>query len=82
METEVIIKGSLAIVGATQMLKSLIPLKKGWAWTIITIVVGIGICGIPARFLDPIITVAGAALFYDTIYQTFEKVFKRTTGEQ
>jgi hypothetical protein len=84
MNTEDIIKSALTIVGLTQMLKSFIPLKKGWIWTVITIVVGIGVSFIPVRFLTPILAISGASLFYDTIFQTFEKVFKRTSqsGEE
>lgn len=84
MNTEEIIKGALAITGVVQMLKSFLPFKKGWVWTLITIIVGCGICLIPSSSLSPIITVTGAALFYDTIFQSFEKLFKRsqTAGEQ
>lgn len=85
MNTEEIIKGALAIVGATQMLKSFIPFKKGWVWTLITILVGCGICLIQSLSLTAvtwIITISGASLFYDTIFQTFEKVFKHTSQNE
>ena len=85
MNTEEIIKGALAIVGATQMLKSFIPLKKGWLWTIITILVGCVICLIQSLYPTAItwaITISGASLFYDTIFQTFEKVFKKTDAKE
>lgn len=81
METEEIIKAAIATVGVTQLLKSFIPVKRGWVWAITTIFVGIMICIIPTRFLAPLITVSGATLFYDTIYQTFEKLFKRGNDE-
>lgn len=85
MNTEEIIKGALAIVGVTQMLKSFIPLKKGWMWTIITIFIGSGICLIQSLYptiITWVITISGATLFYDTIFQTFEKVFKRTAQNE
>lgn len=78
MNTEDLIKSALTIVGITQMLKSFIPIKKGCIWTIITIIVGVGVAFIPSRFLSPLLAIAGASLFYDTIFQTFEKVFKYT----
>lgn len=81
METE-LIKNALAIVGVTQMLKSFIPIKKGWIWTIITTLVGVVICLIPSQCLTPIITISGATIFYDTIFQAFEKVFKRNGEEK
>lgn len=80
MNAEFIFKGTLSIVGTVQLLKQFIPCKKGWVWTIITILVGSGICLIQSRFprvAEPIVTVTGATIFYDTIYQSFEKIFKR-----
>lgn len=80
MNAEFIFKGALSIVGTVQLLKQFIPCKKGWVWTIITILVGFGICLIQSRFphvAEPIVMVTGATIFYDTIYQSFEKFFKR-----
>lgn len=80
MNVEFIFKGALSIVGTVQLLKQFIPCKKGWVWTIITILVGFGICLIQSRFphmAEPIVVVTGATIFYDTIYQSFEKFFKR-----
>lgn len=77
MNAEDIIKRSLAIVGTTQLLKTFIPLKSGRAWGLITIFVGVGMCLIPTTFLDPVIVISGATLFYDTIFQSFENLFKR-----
>lgn len=80
MNAEFIFKGALSIVGIVQLLKQFIPCKKGWVWTIITILVGFGICLIQSRFphmAEPIVVVTGATIFYDTIYQSFEKFFKR-----
>ena len=79
MNAEFIFKGALSIVGTVQLLKQFIPCKKGWVWTIITILVGSGICLIQSRFpnmTEPIVMVTGATIFYDTIYQSFEKLFK------
>lgn len=81
MDTTAIVKVAVATVGVTQLLKSLIPVKKGWIWAIITVIVGVGISAAqylcPAGVVDTIIAVSGATIFYDTIYQTFEKIFKR-----
>lgn len=80
MNAEFIFKGALSIVGTVQLLKQFIPCKKGWAWTIITILVGSGICLMQSRFphmAEPIVMVTGATIFYDTIYQSFEKLFKK-----
>ena len=80
MNAEFIFKGALSIVGTVQLLKQFIPCKKGWAWTIITILVGFVICLMQSRFpnmTEPIVMVTGATIFYDTIYQSFEKLFKK-----
>lgn len=80
MNAEFIFKGALSIVGTVQLLKQFIPCKKGWVWTIITILVGFGICLMQSRFphvAEPIVVVTGATIFYDTIYQSFEKLFKK-----
>ena len=80
MNAEFIFKGTLSIVGTVQLLKQFIPCKKGWVWTIITILVGVGICLMQSQFprvAEPIVMVTGATIFYDTIYQSFEKIFKR-----
>lgn len=81
MNAESIFKGAISIVGVVQLLKNFIPIKAGWVWTIFTILVGIGISALqylsPTWVMDAIITISGASLFYDTIYQTFEKLFKR-----
>lgn len=85
MDTAAIMKAAVATVGVVQLLKNLIPLKKGKVWSLITIVVGCGIAAIqrflPVWAMDTIITVSGATLFYDTIYQTFEKIFKGGKSE-
>lgn len=89
MNIEEIVKCALATVGTTQLFKNIFPTPdkiKGWLWTIVTIVVGVGITVIkitcPSAVMDGIIAISGATIFYDTIYQTFEKLFKRRDGEK
>ena len=85
MNTEEIIKIALAIVGVTQIIKNFLPTKGKWLCTLVTILVGIGICLIQSHFplvITPLIAISGATIFYDTIYQTFEKLFKKTSGEE
>lgn len=81
MNTESITKVALATVGVTQILKNLIPFKAGKIWTLFTILVGIGItaiqCLCPSVVMDSTIAISGATIFYDTIYQSFEKLFKK-----
>lgn len=85
MNAESITKVAIATVGVTQMLKNLIPLKEGKIWTLFTILVGIGItvmqCLCPSIVMDGAIAISGATIFYDTIYQSFEKFFKKGTNE-
>ena len=80
MNAESITKVAIATVGVTQMLKNILPLKVGKLWTIITILVGVGItvmqCLCPSVVMDSTIAISGATIFYDTIYQSFEKLFK------
>lgn len=89
MNIEEIVKCALAIVGTTQLFKNIFSVSdkiKGWLWTLITIVVGVGITVIkitcPSTVMDGIIAISGATIFYDTIYQTFEKLFKHREGEK
>lgn len=81
MDTASIVKVAIATVGVTQLLKNLISKGNKVIWTIVTILVGIGITAIqylcPAVVMDGVIAVAGATVFYDTIYKSFEKIFKR-----
>lgn len=80
MDTSAIVKVAVATVGVTQLLKNLIGKGGKVVWTIATILCGIGItiiqCLCPAVVMDGIIAVSGATIFYDTIYKTFEKIFK------
>lgn len=81
MDTAAILKVAVATVGVTQLLKNLIGKGGKVVWTIATILVGTGIsvmqCLCPSVVMDSTIAISGASIFYDTIYQTFEKIFKR-----
>lgn len=85
MDTAAIVKVAVATVGVTQLFKNLIGKGGKVLWTTITILVGIGIlviqCLCPPVVMDGIIAISGATIFYDTIYQTFEKIFKRGNNE-
>ena len=80
MDTAAIIKVAVATVGVTQLLKNLIDKGGKVVWTIVTILVGIGIsviqCLCPSAVMDSTIAISGASIFYDTIYKSFEKIFK------
>ena len=82
MDTTSIMRAAIATVGVVQLIKNMLNNKGNKViWTIITILVGIGICTMqylcPSAVMDSVITVSGASIFYDTIYQTFEKIFKK-----
>lgn len=81
MDTAAIIKVAVATVGVTQLLKNLIGKGGKRIWTTATILVGVVIVAIqylcPPLVMDGVIAVAGATVFYDTIYKTFEKMFQR-----
>lgn len=85
MDTSAIIKVAVATVGVTQLLKNLIGKGGKVVWTIATILAGIGIavvqCLCPSVVMDVIIAVSGATVFYDTIYKSFENIFKRGNNE-
>lgn len=80
MDTAAIIKVAVATVGVTQLLKNLIGKGGKIIWTIVTILVGVGIsvvqCLCPSVVMDSAIAISGASIFYDTIYKSFEKIFK------
>ena len=81
MDTAAIIKVAVATVGVTQLLKNLIGKGGKRIWTFVTVLCGTGIVAIqylcPPLVMDGVIAVAGATVFYDTIYKTFEKMFQR-----
>lgn len=80
MDTAAIIEVAVATVGVTQLLKNLIDKGGKVVWTIVTILVGVGIsviqCLCPSTVMDSTIAISGASIFYDTIYKSFEKIFK------
>lgn len=73
---------ALATVGTTEILKNLIQKGGKRVWTLITVVVGVGMSFIafylPAKVLYGIIGVSGATVFYDTVYKTFQKIFQKS----
>ena len=73
---------ALATVGTTEILKNLIQKGGKRVWTLVTIVVGVGMSFIafylPEKVLYGIIGVSGATVFYDTVYKTFQKIFQKT----
>lgn len=80
MDTSAILKVAVATVGVTQLLKNLIGKGGKAVWTIVTILVGVGISVMqylcPTVVMDSAIAISGASIFYDTIYKSFEKIFK------
>ena len=80
MDTSAILKVAVATVGVTQLLKNLIGKGGKAVWTIVTILVGVGIsviqCLCPSVVMDSTIAISGASIFDDTIYKPFEKIFK------
>jgi hypothetical protein len=81
MDTAIIVKVAVATVGVVQLIKNLINKGNKLIWTLVTIGVGFGMTALqylaPTWVMDGAIIVSGASLFYDTIYQTFEKIFKK-----
>lgn len=84
MNTAAIVKAAVATVGVTQLLKNLIGKGGKVVWTVVTILVGVGIsviqCLCPATVMDSTIAISGASIFYDTIYKSFEKIFKHDSA--
>ena len=72
-------------MGVTEIIKNLIQKGGKRVWTLATI--GVGVCMVliafylPEKILYGIIGVSGATIFYDTIYQTFKKIFQKNTSE-
>ena len=73
---------ALATVGTTEILKNLIQKGGKRVWTLVTIVVGVGMSFIafylPEKVLYGIIGVSGATVFYDTVFKTFQKIFLKS----
>ena len=76
---------ALATVGTTEILKNLIQKGGKRVWTLVTIVVGVGMSFIafyvPKEILYGIIGVTGATVFYDTIFKSFQKLFEKKVEE-
>lgn len=76
----------MATVGVTEIIKNLIQKGGKRIWTLVTIVVGVGMSFIafylPEKALYSIVGVSGATIFYDTIYKSFEKLFKKNEGDE
>ena len=77
---------ALATVGTTEILKNLIQKGGKRIWTLVTIVVGVGMSFIafylPEKVLYGIIGVSGATVFYDTVYKTFQKIFQKEESKE
>ena len=77
---------ALATVGTTEILKNLIQKGGKRVWTLVTIVVGVGMSFIafylPEKVLYGIIGVSGATVFYDTVFKTFQKIFQKSETEE
>ena len=73
---------ALATVGTTEILKNLSQKGGKRVWTLVTIVVGVGMTFIafylPEKVLYGIIGVSGATVFYDTVFKTFQKIFLKS----
>lgn len=84
MDTEEIIRASVATVGTVQMIKNFVILKNTKLWTIPTIVLAVlySIFSIflPEWVIDIVLVICGASLFYDTIFKAFESFFKNKIG--
>ena len=78
---------AMATVGVTELIKNFIQKGGKRIWSLVTIVVGVGMSFIafylPEKVLYSIVGVSGATIFYDTIYKSFEKLFKKNdTGDE
>lgn len=86
METEILLWSMVAIVGTVGVLKNLIEKGGRKTWTIITVLVGIGVAylamKLPIEVLQVWVAVTGATLFYDTIFKSFEKLIGKIAGEK
>lgn len=77
---------AIATVGTTEVIKNFIQKGGKRIWTLVTILVGVGMTFIafylPEKVLYGVVGVSGATIFYDTIYKSFEKLFKKQVEEQ
>ena len=80
METELLLWTMVAIVGTVGVLKNLINKGGRVVWTIVTIIVGVGVAiaamYLPLKVLQVWVAVTGATLFYDTIFKAFQRLIE------
>ncbi|MBO7715802.1 MAG: hypothetical protein J6S85_19725 [Methanobrevibacter sp.] len=85
METELLIWTMIAIVGTIGVLKNFINVGGKRLWTLITLVVGVGIAiaaiYLPIKVIQVWVAVTGATLFYDTIFKAFQKMIELVVGK-
>ena len=84
METEILLWSMVAIVGTVGVLKKLIEKGGRKTWTVVTVVVGVGVAylalKLPIKAIQVWVAVMGATLFYDTIFKAFEKLIGKIAG--
>lgn len=72
---------AIATVGTTEVIKNFVQKGGKRIWTLATILVGACITLVafylPEKVLYGIVGVSGATIFYDTIFKSFEKLFKK-----
>jgi len=77
---------ALATVGVTELIKNFIGKGGKKLWSLITIVVGVGMSLIsiflPEMVLFCIVGVSGAVVFYDTIFKAFKKLFDKISVKE
>lgn len=75
----------MATVGITEIIKNLVQKGGKRLWTLITILVGVGMVFVafylPVKVLYGIIGVSGATIFYDTVFKSFQKIFENLNSK-
>lgn len=81
MQTELLLWTMIAIVGTVGVVKNFTDKGGRKIWTLITIIIGIGVavCAmkLPISALQVWVAVTGATLFYDTIFKSFQKLIEK-----
>lgn len=81
METELLLWTMVAIVGTVGVIKNFINKGGKKIWTVVTIIIGIGVAVaamfLPLEALQVWVAVTGATLFYDTIFKAFQRLIER-----
>ena len=84
--TELIVKIALATVGMTEVIKNFIQKGGKKIWTLVALLVGVGMMFIavycPETILTGIVAVSGAVVFYDTIFKSFQKLFQKIGNKE